>query len=446
MVTEEDIDCAKRCRGKVSEYSDIWEEINGLSRALAVLKQKQGLLEAQWQRTSEEQRQHCSDLASTYQHIQELVASAQLERYDTSRLCVDEGQTTSPVATLLTNSVLLEVREVLLNFRRHIEQSESRTSERLDELDKNVKEVMRMLSTEREQRLEQERRLCKLEELQNQVIQRVSSVPQALNFEDVAKTLKQTLLGVQMQEMDTLSHQCSDVLDKLGEFEAQYRMLSERQQANDERQAQCSIKIDAIQKIADRLQLQVDTMREEVRARAADTVTVEEHRKSQETTMRHVSEAISTYSATLSERMEALREQWEGRHMRLVEDTVSTVGKISEVADGLPRRVALLQEDLAAIQGVLHSHGEVLSEQCLHGSLHGVFEEIKDWLRDMECRIISRGELSDLMCSVDDKLSAFRRELAISGPMPHALDESETSGCGVKDLRHEGGKGNGRNL
>lgn len=60
-------------------------------------------------------------------------------------------------------------------------------------------------------------------------------------------------------------------------------------------------------------------------------------------------------------------------------------------------------------QRIVESHSDILSELQAQGSLDGAFREVKDWLVDLEKRMVSRGEMLQWTDSFQCELSRLRQ-------------------------------------
>ncbi|ORC81682.1 uncharacterized protein TM35_001091050 [Trypanosoma theileri] len=398
------------------EQRDVLERLDEVQDALALLRQRQEHQATQWQAVSAEQRQHCSDLASMYQQLQELVAggwvgggddNVRMPRCSAALASAAEGTATAPI-TAMHDALSTELRDVLLNFRQYIERHMETTKQRLDDMQKSIDRIEGTVEGNRHRFTQQEERIAQLEQQQRQLQQRLSSTPLLEDVQQLQRTLGEQLRSMQEGLTAAMQRQSDGINERLASHEAQ---------CCGEQNALRRETLQSIDKTVEELRKELDVVRREVEAQTAHTSA--SLRVSEEQIRCHVEETLKSHVTQTCEQIHGVHSELSGKHLELVEDTMEAVEKIAQVADGLPGKVALLQEDVASVRETLRRHGEVLNEQCLQGSLQGAFDEVKDWLLDLERRVPTRGELDEVMAGVDDRLSALRREFIIRGPVEH---------------------------
>ncbi|KAH9598162.1 hypothetical protein LSM04_005430 [Trypanosoma melophagium] len=410
---------------------DVSERLDELQDAVALLRQRQEQQGAQWQAVSAEQRQHCSDLASMYQQLQELLAGG-WEGDENARMPRCAGAVakavTAPLTTMQTmhDALSSELRDVLLNFRQHIERHTAATNQRLEDMQKSIDRIEGTVEGNRDRLTRQEECIARLEQQQLQLQQRVSSTPLLEDVQQLQRTLGEQLGSVREELAAAVQRQRDGVEERLASHKAQ----CSGEQSVLRREA-----LQSIDEAVRQLREELDAVRRNVEAQTAYTDAT--LRVSEERTRCHIEETLNSHVKQTCEQIHAVHSELSGKHLELVEDTMEAVEKIAQVADGLPGKVTLLQEDVASIHETLRRHGEVLNEQCLQGSLQGAFDEVKDWLQDLERRVPSRGELDEVLAGVDDRLAALRREFIIRGPVeelpPGTAEDAEgNAGAGPK--------------
>ncbi|KEG09162.1 hypothetical protein DQ04_05701050 [Trypanosoma grayi] len=399
---------------------DVWEQLEELQDAVTSLRQRQEQQTAQWQVVSAEQRQHCSDLASMYQQLQELLDKAWegdgtvLERRCNGKTATSTAAAAAAAALPHHDALKSEVRDLLLNFKQHIERHTTSTNQRLDGMQRGIESIQSTLQGASSRLTQVEERLTQFEQQQRQLQQRVSCTPSFENIEELRETLTQRLQSMQEDSVSALQRSSRSVDEKLAKHETKRR---------EEQETLHRETLQSIEEAARELQGELESVRRglETHVVATDAKT----RALEERARRHIEETLKSHVARTCAQIQEVQSELSGKHVQLVEDTMEAVERIAQVADGLPRKVALLQEDAADIRENLQRHGEVLNEQCLQGSLQGAFDEVKDWLQDLEQRALSRGEFDEALVGVDEKIAALRREFIIRSPVEHATDESD---------------------
>ncbi|RNF15856.1 uncharacterized protein Tco025E_05358 [Trypanosoma conorhini] len=376
------------------EQQDVSERLDTLQGTVAILRQRQEHQAGQWRAVCEEQRQHCADLASIYQQLQDLL------------LAGGDGEARqrsgSSAGGPPQESLRGEVCELLRNFKDHIEQHTTETNQRLDNMQRSLEEMEVRAENDNRCVARQEERLTRLEEQQREMLRRLSSASTRDDLERLRATVSQQLHSQREDAAASTQRYLGNVDAQLTAQEAHYREEHRCLQ----RETQQSI-----EQAMQRLQGQLDSFSGELQTQASDI----EVRASnmEERTRGEVREMLTAHVAKTCEQVEEVHRELTGKHQRLVEDTMNALGKMANLAEELPRKVFLLQEDVANIHGALDRHGEALNEQCLQGSLQGAFDEVKDWLQDLERRALGRGEFDESMAGIDDKLAALKKEFIL---------------------------------
>ncbi|RNC50862.1 hypothetical protein TcCL_ESM12079 [Trypanosoma cruzi] len=382
----------------------VWEELDALRDTVAFLKQRQEQQAAQWRVMSEEQQKHCTDLASIYQQLQELLLSGSDA----------EGKKQSGDAVTASQEFLRsEVCDLLQNFKHHIERHTAETARRLDGFQSSLEEIQKKVEHDNCRAARQEERLMQLEEQQRDMLRRMSFVSTLEDLEQLRVTFTQQLHSLQEDTAATIKRHMASVDERCATHEVRCR----EEQLSFQRETDQSI-----EQVTHLLHDQIEALCSELKTHAS-SIDVKTS-NFEEQTRCEMKGMLQTHLEKTCEQVQEVHQELSSKHLQLVEDTMEAVEKIVHVSDDLPRRVSLLQDDIANIHDTLHRHGEILNEQCLQGSLQGAFDEVKDWLQDLESRVLSRGEFDEVLASVDRKLAALKREFILYIPAKHPAGQS----------------------
>ncbi|EKF29025.1 hypothetical protein MOQ_007209 [Trypanosoma cruzi marinkellei] len=408
------------------EQQVVWEELDALRDTVASLRQRQEQQTAQWRVMSEEQQKHCTDLASIYQQLQELLLSSS---------DAEGKQQSGGVVTASQELLKSEICELLQNFKHHIERHTAETTRRLDGFQTCLEEIQKKMEQDNCRAARQEERLMQLEEQQRDMLRRISFVSTLDDLEQLRVTFKQQLHSQQEDTTATIQRHIASVDERCATHEVRCR----EEQVNFQRETHQSIE-QATHLLHDRIEAFCCELKAHASSIDVKTSNLEEQTRCQ------MKEMLQTHFEKTCEQVREVHQELTSKHLQLVEDTMEAVEKIAHVSDDLPRRVSLLQDDITNIHDTLHRHGEILNEQCLQGSVQGAFDEVKDWLQDLECRVLSRGEFDEVLAGVDGKLAALKREFILYFPAKYPADQSiEGEGDSfVSTAAGGGGDGGGR--
>ncbi|ESS56911.1 hypothetical protein TCDM_12449 [Trypanosoma cruzi Dm28c] len=382
----------------------VWEELDALRDTVAFLRQRQEQQAAQWRVMSEEQQKHCTDLASIYQQLQELLLSGSDA----------EGKKQSGDAVTASQEFLRgEVCELLQNFKHHIELHTAETTRRLDGFQTSLEEIKKKVEHDNRRAARQEERLTQLEEQQRDMLRRMSFVSTLEDLEQLRVKFTQQLHSLQEDTAATIQRHIASVDERCATHEAQCH----EEQLSFQRETHQSIE-QVTHLLHDRIEALCNELKTHASSIEVKTSNFEEKTRCEMKGM------LQKHLEKTCEQVQEVHQELSSKHLQIVEDTMEAVEKIAHVSDDLPRRVSLLQDDIANIHDTLHRHGDILNEQCLQGSLQGAFDEVKDWLQDLERRVLSRGEFDEVLASVDRKLAALKREFILYIPARHPADQS----------------------
>ncbi|RNF01060.1 hypothetical protein TraAM80_07222 [Trypanosoma rangeli] len=385
------------------EQHELWEQVDALQGTVAFLSQRQEHQATQWRVVCEEQRQHCADLASIYQQLQGLLLTG---------VHGEARQRSGSVGVAPQEPLRREVSDLLQNFKQRIERHVTETNQRLDNMQRSLEDIQQKMKNDNCGVARQEERLTQLEEQQKEMLQRMSFTTTQDDLERLRTTVTQQLHS-QQADVTAVTQRCTRSVDeRFTTQETHYREEHGRIQ-REMRQS--------IEEVVHRLQGQLDNLCGELKthASAVDVITS----NLEEQTRGEVHEILTAHAAKTCEQVQDVHRELTGKHLQLVADTMNALGKMANLADELPLKVFLLQEDVVKIRDTLHSQGELLNEQCLQGSLQGAFDEVKDWLQDLERRLLGRGEFDETMAGIDKKLAALKREFISRGLAGHTTDQ-----------------------
>lgn len=397
-------------------HRDASDEIDELRSEVALLRQRQEQHMMRWQAAMKEQRQHCCDLAAVYRQLQELVNGIPDESLGVAR---KKPLRPSPP----DNTLLDEVREVLLDFKNYIERGRIVTNQKLEDMYNGIGEVKRALEEEAQHRKRGEERLRRLEEKQEQLFQLVASAASANDLSTLRTTLTELFKSGQNDLVASSSRQHDGVKERIADCERQFRALqAEREHSERKLESLCHGNLQTTEFSIQQLQRRVETLCQELRAHTAPQNA--EKPSAQTYTAYKIDEMLASLEMRMSERVDTTIKQFDMKHVQFVEHMVDSAKKAIEVADNLPKQVNHLQDEVANIQEAIQRHGEALNDQFLQGPLYGAFEEVRGWLRDVEQHTVKRGEFNEAMVNFDEKLASLRREFLIGGSVEHVSDES----------------------
>jgi hypothetical protein len=130
-------------------------------------------------------------------------------------------------------------------------------------------------------------------------------------------------------------------------------------------------------------------------------------------TLRELSRAAEAkMSHTVQDLLKRQESDLDKRHKKLVESVHQALAELTKNQDtnGVSAAtLATLQQEVQGIRETLHHHSIAIDAQRLEGSLEGAFAELKDWLQDLERRMISKSEVEDMVTNVTAQFHQFKQ-------------------------------------
>lgn len=403
------------------ELRVIWEHLEEINEAVALLQKRQNQQTEQWNVVSAEQKQHCSDLASIYQQLQELFFVSGCGYNGNNRRSEDSGDEKSNAAmwegksngkSVTDDSLKNEISDILQSFKNRIEQHIEETNRRFDDMQKCVVTIQQSVEDDRRRFAQQEERLRRLEEREEQLRQSTSLAAKTEDVDELREELSRQLLLLTENSLLALRQHGAGVDETFANHEA-------RRQKEQEELRQEAAK--SVERAAQRLTEELSVLRHELQMQA--TLTSSKTCGIEERTARDVEEALRAHAVQTCQQIQDVQRELDEKHSRLVKNTTDAIANVAQTTNDLPRRVSHLQEEVGNIHSALQRHGEVLGEHCLQGSLRGAFDEVKDWLKDLERRTISHGEFDEAISKMESKIAALRQDFIMSASSQHAANE-----------------------
>jgi hypothetical protein len=110
-------------------------------------------------------------------------------------------------------------------------------------------------------------------------------------------------------------------------------------------------------------------------------------------------------SSAVAQDLAALRAECDARHTRLVESTHQALERVS-VAGDATAAVSAVRQELGALREAVHTHQVALESTRLDG---GGFAEFKDWIKDIEQRMASRGDVEHNAAAFSAQVAALKQ-------------------------------------
>ncbi|CUG92061.1 Hypothetical protein, putative [Bodo saltans] len=137
----------------------------------------------------------------------------------------------------------------------------------------------------------------------------------------------------------------------------------------------------------------------------------------------HIAQSTETFKelsraaeAKLSHSLQDLLKKQESdldkRHKKLVESVHQALAELTKGQDenGVSAAtLATVQQEVQGIRETLHHHSIAIDAQRMEGSLEGAFSEMKDWLQDLERRMVSKSEVEDMVTNVTAQFHQFKQ-------------------------------------
>ena len=112
--------------------------------------------------------------------------------------------------------------------------------------------------------------------------------------------------------------------------------------------------------------------------------------------------------SSVSESVRKVEADVERRHRRLIETTQQAITDASKQNDTTPALLATLQEEMRFVRDTLHAHSVAIDAHRMEGNLDSAFTELKDWLQDVERRMMSRTEIEDALTNLSSQFQALK--------------------------------------
>lgn len=112
--------------------------------------------------------------------------------------------------------------------------------------------------------------------------------------------------------------------------------------------------------------------------------------------------------SSLAESIRKVESDVERRHRRLIETTQQAITDASKQNDTTPAVLATIQEEMRFVRDTLHAHSVAIDAHRMEGSLDTAFTELKDWLQDVERRMMSRTEIEDALNNLSSQFQALK--------------------------------------
>lgn len=117
-------------------------------------------------------------------------------------------------------------------------------------------------------------------------------------------------------------------------------------------------------------------------------------------------------SHTLQDLLKKQDSDLDKRHKKLVESVHQALAELTKNQDEngvASATLSTVQQEVQSIRETLHHHSIAIDAQRMEGSLEGAFAELKDWLQDLERRMVSKSEVEDMVTSVTSQFHQFKQ-------------------------------------
>lgn len=130
----------------------------------------------------------------------------------------------------------------------------------------------------------------------------------------------------------------------------------------------------------------------------------------------HITQSLKAQRQGVTEELAALRQEvmseLDKRRHTSHTTTMTTVERIEKERD---TRDAAVDRELKALRHQMQSHGEALIRVKHLDVLDGAFTEVKDWLADVELRMMTRGEVQEAVDNLEAELFELQRRIKVVG-------------------------------
>jgi hypothetical protein len=124
--------------------------------------------------------------------------------------------------------------------------------------------------------------------------------------------------------------------------------------------------------------------------------------------------AVENQSSNQVEQIKKLEAEWDKRHRRLVESTHEALSQItSDHSDGA-MKYQTLRSEIQALADTVRTHTALIENHTLDGSVDGALTEVKDWVRELERRVVSRAEVEEALATLTTQVQGLRQSVQSS--------------------------------
>nr|CCC95666.1 unnamed protein product [Trypanosoma congolense IL3000] len=396
-------------RGVMYMHQHTLDQIDDLRSELMLLRRRQSQHASQWRAASAEQRQHCCDLASLYQQLQELL---------TNHLdgAAEAGHLASSQSLQPHNSPKSGIREILDDHRKEIERGNASCVVRLENVLSVVEELRGTLMEERQRRELTEERFRRLEERHEKLVELIGNTVTRRDLNALSDELREVIRSSERETALTSTPKCKCISNKFACFGEQRSvnglLPGER--------GLCAVvphheELQSIEASVQRLQQSAENLREKMRAYCASSDVTQCERKEVETC--RLREMLTSFITKVSEHMEVFSKHVDEKCEWFME---SATGTTPQVPCCHTEKLEQLHGEIKNIQCVLQRHGEALNDQFLNDPSQGTFQELREWLQDVEQSAVKRSEFHEAIVSIEEKLASFKRELLMGEAVTRA--------------------------